>query len=175
MELTTRRAGRRTYFDGDTFSARKSLRDAGAHWDPAERAWWVGDDAKARALVAEVVTTDPADARLECDRGHILGRATYHDRSYYLVGEGESERGEWVRLMFTDGSKTFFTQRSEIEIVKIYRSMMSLADLREFAARRARERKTGICECACHDNLECECPRYCPVHFDGCSRCGCEN
>ena len=33
------------------------------------------------------------------------------------------------------------------------------------------------CRCRCHANPRCACARsgYCPVHHDGCDRCGCES
>ena len=52
------------------------------------------------------------------DRNHIIGRAEYKDKSYYLAGEGESARSPWIQLMFRDGSKTFFASAESVDVVK---------------------------------------------------------
>lgn len=50
LSITTNRIGRRTYIRGATYPIRDTLRNAGAHWDADEKAWWIGDDAKAQAI-----------------------------------------------------------------------------------------------------------------------------
>lgn len=52
LSITTERVGRRTYVRGATFPIRDALRGAGAHWDAESKAWWLGDDEKARAIAA---------------------------------------------------------------------------------------------------------------------------
>lgn len=65
LSITTSRIGRRTYIRGATYPIRDTLRNAGAHWDADEKAWWIGDDAKAQAIAtahAVPVTEAPAPA-----------------------------------------------------------------------------------------------------------------
>lgn len=64
---------------------------------------------------------------------------TKDGKSYYFVGEGSSAKGNWVRLMFRDGSRTFFAERETVEITKRYRGEMSIRRLQSFAEDRKRE------------------------------------
>ena len=146
--LTLTREGRRTYISGDTRIYRNELKEAGAHWDPEKVAWWIGSHAVAEALVARLCTPEKTEAvkaetearMLERDKAAILGRAKYQEKTYYLVGEGFSEsRGRWCRLLFRDGSKTFFADASKVTILKRYEREMSLSRLQEYAD----EQKSG--------------------------------
>jgi hypothetical protein len=146
MSITVSREGRRSYILGNTFAFKSAIKDAGAHWDGDRRAWWIGKHDEADALVArltnpavaEKVKADQDAERLERDRENILGTAKKDGKSYYFVGEGTSAKGDWVRLLFRDGSKTFFAERASVQIEKRYRSAMSLRKLQEYAT----ERKT---------------------------------
>lgn len=172
--------GRRAYVVGQTFNLRNQLREAGCHWDTERRAWWIS--ATKQEVVAQVLAATPPRSDeerqaelLERDRNNILGRAEYNGKAYYLVGQGESPtRGAWVRLLFRDGSKTFFKSSAEVQITHLYQRPQTLDALREYAARAARERQTGVCACRCHRQADCSCPRFCLLHHDGCERCGCE-
>ena len=55
--ITTERIGRRTYFRGETFSHKEAIKNAGGHWDKDQRAWWIGSDADAQALVTRLNNT----------------------------------------------------------------------------------------------------------------------
>jgi len=160
MSISAQRNGRRTYIQGKTFPFRDQLRAAGCHWDADAKAWWIGDHDAALALVAKLVTEKPADEptdseRLERDCSAILGRATYQQRAYYLVGQGENDRGPWVRLLFRDGSKTFFRPAHDVRIDALYASPRSLRDLRAYAEQMKNARDIGACEC---DDCRGRCP-----------------
>lgn len=184
--INIEREGRRSYIVGSTYPFRDQLRAAGAHWDAERRAWWIGGKADvAEALASRLQdalptesaspsATDRATEMLARDRAHILGRATYHEKNYYYVGSGRSDKGEWVRLLFLDGSRTFFADAAEVEIEHTYERSKTLAELRDYAARmRERVREYG-CGCWCHGGSDCDCPAWCSLHHDGCERCGCE-
>ncbi len=139
MELSISREGRRSYFVGQTFAVKDALRNAGAHWDADKRAWWIGSKDEAAALVQQLAAVAPKTEEqkkaemLESDRSNIIGTATKDGKSYYLVGEGIGSRGPWVRLMFRDGSQTFFASRSDVKITKHYQRAQSLEGLRRYA------------------------------------------
>ena len=106
---------------------------------------------------------------LDRDRSHVLGRATYKGRTYYVVGRGQGQRGPWVRLMFRDGTKTFFADASLVETVASYQQPRTLAGLQRYAeqAREAKREGHGIqsrngCICDCADcNGRCRCASHC--------------
>jgi hypothetical protein len=182
VSVSISREGRRSYILGETFALKGALKEAGAHWDSERRAWWMGSHADATALlgrlmdpeVAQELKADQDAERLDRDRGNILGTATKDGNSYYLVGEGRSSKGDWIRLLYRDGSKTFFADRETVQITKRYRGAVSLRKLQAFAEEKKVERKTGVCQCSCHRSAG---------HFgsggfalfDGCDRCGCED
>lgn len=177
--IQTETVGQRVYVTGNTYAIKDALRAAGCHWDGDRRAWWIG--AKKRAAVDHLLNAplpaaeDVEAARLKRDRDNILGTAKYDGKTYYVVGRGTNDRGEWVRLMFRDGRKTFFKPLAEVEIVKTYRRAQTLEGLQEFAERRKREQETGVCECWCHRSASCTCDAgFCSFHHDGCDSCGCE-
>lgn len=185
MSIEIERTGRRSYLLGNTYAYRQLLRDAGAHFDGDRRAWWIGSGEQAQALLAKMQGAESApDAQarkqaemLARDAANILGRATYQGKSYYLVGEGQGSRGPWVRLLFRDGSKTFFADAGAVSVSSRYQRPKSLDSLRQYAERMRRETAGGECECSCHRNPRCTCEttgHNCPIHFDGCDRCGCE-
>lgn len=179
-QISTQQVGQRIYIAGNTYAVKDALKAAGCHWDGERRQWWIGAakrDKIAGLLALPLPASQDVEAeRLRRDRENILGTAKYAGKTYYLVGRGESERGEWVRLMFRDGSKTFFKPASEVEITKTYRRAQTLAGLHEYAERRKREAAGGPCECWCHRSSWCSCDGgWCSFHHDGCDSCGCEN
>lgn len=179
-KLGTETIGQRIYLTGNTYAVKDALKAAGCHWDGERRQWWIGAAKREKIanLIAQPlpVAQDVEASRLEHDRNNILGRAEYDDHSYYLVGRGENERGAWVRLMFRDGSKTFFKPATEVTITKTYQRPQTLKGLQEYAERLKREQETGVCECWCHSSYHCTCDSgFCSFHHDGCDSCGCEN
>ena len=177
MQVTINIEARRAYILGNTYPIKDQLKNAGAHWDADRKAWWISSaksDAIASLISSPAAATAQQTDRLDYDRKHILGRAKYSGHSYYLVGEGSNDRGSWVRLMFRDGSKTFFKAAGEVEIAR-YQSVKTLDDLRAYAERMKQEQADGECHCRYHDRSDCTCPGFCRVHFDGCEYCGCEN
>lgn len=117
------------------------LKQAGAHWDSTHKAWWVSIAKKSeveKILHAEPEQLEEAQKRetkrqLERDRNNILGRAKYDGTSYYVVAHGENSRGDWVKLLFRDGSKTFYKAAADVEITKEYEKPTTLAKLQAFA------------------------------------------
>ena len=53
------REGRRSYLTGSTYDIKDAIKSAGGHWDPDRRAWWIGDDDKARTLAAKAAAAPP--------------------------------------------------------------------------------------------------------------------
>jgi len=121
----------------------EALKDIGARWDADRRAWWVGVGKRERVeeILSQVGASDVEAGRLAKDRENILGRATFGGHSYYVVGRGTNERGDWVRLMFRDGSKSFFKSLADVEVTKIYQRPTTLERLREFAEQMRVERE----------------------------------
>ena len=151
--LSVERIGRRSYIVGETYSVRTALRDAGAHWDPGRKAWWLGKAADAQALVERYAPRAAAAAAkrdeqsdeqrkadlLARDRDAILGRATRNGHTYYLVGQGTGDRGPWVRLLYRDGSRTTFAPADEVQITARYQRPRTLTELQAYALGRSRD------------------------------------
>jgi hypothetical protein len=180
MTIEGRRCWIKTAFGESCVPALQAL---GVHWNDERKAWWI-TSAK-RAAVEEIINragasklNERAKAELlERDRNNILGRAKYEGNTYYLVGRGTNTRGEWIRLMFRDGTKTFFAREpAKVEITKLYEEPRTLKGLQEYAARMKREAAGGPCECWCHSSHDCTCNRgFCSLHHDGCDACGHES
>lgn len=175
MSTTLDTVGRRIYFRGAPYGAREALKSAGASWDADQRAWYVGTQrrAEAEALLARLAT--PREETLAEDDRRIVGRATYRGVSYVVLWEGVRQGVLTARLASRDGQRIFWARGDDLQIAARYKSPRSLADLREYAERRAREARTGLCECRCHRRDDCHCPGWCPLHHDGCDACGCES
>jgi hypothetical protein len=134
---TTETTGRRTYVIGNTYAVRDALRAAGAHWDADRKAWWMGDAAKASALVASLGATAPAAASTQADRqapgtdATIAGKATYKGKTYYVAGRVDRGRTRWddrVGMVTSrDGDKVLLYSRDG--------SMQFWAPLQQFGAR----------------------------------------
>lgn len=168
------REGRRSYIVGNTYPVKDALKAAGAHWDGDRRAWWLGDDADARALVerlgspAAAPTSTPAAAPAApeglSDDTKIAGKATYKGRPYLLLWVGETRRGQAAKLAFADGSKVFWADASAVEVTKVYERhpvkgpmtwrRMQLLRAR-YAAGRAQGYDDGIAEGRRYECPEC--------------------
>ncbi len=116
------------------------LKSLGATWDKARRSLWIGVQKRAKVEALLAVEPSPADqeaarlAALERDHQHLIGSAKYKGQSYYLVAKGDNDRGPWFKLLFRDGSRSFFaTSPSDVEVVKIYQKPRTLAQMQEFA------------------------------------------
>jgi len=126
MTISIRTAGRRTYFDGDTYRHRDTLRKAGAHWDVSARAWWIGDRKSAEEIVSRIAggssqeASAAPDARPEiiADNTRIRGMVEYKGRSYLWLAE--TRDGTKKLIAFQDGSKQFWATASECRITKTY-------------------------------------------------------
>ncbi len=177
MAIQLVQEGARLYFRGDTYSVRDRLRSAGAHWDAGQKSWWLGTAKReeAEALLAQIAAGGAGEAERLDPNAPLLGRARYKGRTYLIAWEGETKRGRAFRLAFTDGSKVFWASAAEVEVVRRYSPSgraVTLLSLQEFAARRERERTTGVCECRCHREPNAGQPGS--TLYDGCDRCGCE-
>ena len=112
--------------------------DLAAKWDATTKTWKIS---KSKAVALDALIHDLGGnspealnaARLAKDCENILGRASFGGKSYYLVGEGANERGARVKLLFRDGSQTFFKPAVEVEITKKYQKPTTLARLQAFA------------------------------------------
>jgi hypothetical protein len=175
--MTLQKVGRRIYFKEAPFSLLDKLKKVGAHWDPDRKEWWIGakQEAVASALATEAGDATPATEGLSETAKVLLGRATYKGGTYYFLWAGERNGAPCAKLCFRDGSRVFWAKGEELAIVARYQSPRSIAGLREFSERKAREKKTGVCECWCHVASDCGCPGFCLRHHDGCDACGCEN
>lgn len=148
MSLQAITEGQRVYIAGNTFAVKDALKRAGCHWDGERKMWWIGAAKRNQieSLIAKPlpVSKDVEADRLERDRNNILGTAKYNGHSYFVVGEGRNERGGWIRLMFRDGSKTFFKNADEIQRGKTFRKPVTL----EFLQQPREERHSEMCaEC----------------------------
>lgn len=166
--ITIEASGRRYYLRGNTYPVRDALRAAGAHWDRDAQAWWVGKRDVAEQLLARLSgasPSTPAAAESSPSVGAsetvgantaVVGRARYKGREYLVLWVGETRRGRAAKLAFTDGSKVFWADESEVQITKTYqtrewrgrREPMTfgrLTSLREeYSAQRAAERDCGL-------------------------------
>lgn len=170
VKLRIEQHGPRTYLRGNTFPLRSALHAAHAHYDRERRAWWFSSVNQARAFVKKQTGSSESAARIpahEIEHDHIIGRAVYHARDYYLIEQGMSERGRWVRLLFPDGSKSFVTSATHVTVIRRYdppRSLSQLHDVKLAASR-------GRCSCGCH--REPNAGGIGSILYNGCNRCGC--
>ena len=100
-EIVTAREGRRTWISGPTKPFRDQLCRAGAHWDPARVAWWIGSDAEAKTLVAKL------NAML---RGDHVAAAERHAAQ---MAQANQARADWLanpintKYIYTAKDKTW--------------------------------------------------------------------
>lgn len=121
MAIETKREGRRTYILGTVYAQRPQCKAAGATWDPDRRAWWMGDDSKARAL-AEQLATAPETAEPEGlkDSDELYGRGLHKGKSCLVVWIGPTKKGLSAKLASMDGSRIWWAPASEVEVKKAY-------------------------------------------------------
>lgn len=134
--ITLQADGRRVYFVGNTYSVKDALRNAGAHWDAARKAWWTGKKAEAEAILKSLQPTSPSSDGVDLDAKVIKGRATYQGKDYYLLARGISQNTgkPYVKLCFRDGSKVFWASNpADVMVQSEYREPMSINKLRAFA------------------------------------------
>lgn len=156
MAIQTQNEGRRTYLIGDTYPIRDQLRDAGAHWDAARKAWWLGSRERAEQLAGALAPV--SDQRQQAaqpqqtapgEGATVAGRAEYKGKTYYIAGRVDrghthyddgvdavtTRDGAKILLYFRDGSSQFWAARSEVRVVKSYDRPQTIRGLREYAAR----------------------------------------
>jgi hypothetical protein len=121
MGVEVKREGRRTYILGAPYGAREQLKAAGAHWDGDRKAWWLGDDAKARAL-AEQLATAPAEPEGLRDGDILLGRGAYRGRSCLVLWVGDTQGERRCRLASLDGSRAWWAPAEEVGVEKRYQA-----------------------------------------------------
>lgn len=150
MSVTLHPEGARIYLHGDTYAVREAIKAAGAHWDADARAWWIG--AKKRAEIERVIgSAKPSaaqeDDRLRRDRDNIQGTARYQGHSYFVCWSGRTSRGtEAYRLLFRDGSKTFWADAADVQPNKAFRRPVTLAMLQSPEARPTTQHPAN-CDC----------------------------
>lgn len=185
--LTVERQGRRSYIIGNTYPHKDALREAGAHWDGERRAWWLGDDAAARALAekcgqARCEPSAPAAAPSDKlgEDAKVAGKATYKGRPYLLLWLGETRRGPAAKLAFSDGSKTFWADASAVEVTKRYEAdrygkPMTFGRLEALRAKYKRAREQGYEDGIADGQRYCceECGEYVTRGQGSCWETGC--
>jgi hypothetical protein len=193
--INVERIGRRSYLRGNTYPIKDQLRSAGAHWDGEQRAWWIGDHAKAVELAGGAQSGDsgseqPRNADQLSADARIAGKARYKGREYLLVWEGATKRGRAAKLAFTDGSKVFWANAGEYEVTKIYESRessyrggrsptehMTFGRLQRLREKYARARKEGAVDDGGRilgTRYECpECGEYVTAGQGSCWETGC--
>lgn len=88
---TIERVGRRAYVRGDTYALRHRLREAGATWDPEERAWWIGTGRVAR--IEEILTSS---AGLLSGQHRCCPPKKHNDLVRAASGVWSREHGAWL-------------------------------------------------------------------------------
>lgn len=154
MCIQIQKDGRRFYLVGNTFAIKDKLRAAGAHWDGDRKAWWTSKIDVAEQFTSgssgEVPSRPEGDTLTEDSK--IAGKATYKGKQYILVWEGETKRGRACKLAFADGSKVFWAEASEVQIVKRYEAReyrgrienMTFGRLQRLRAEYSRDRRAGV-------------------------------
>lgn len=153
-KITVQSEGRRHYLLGNTYSIKEQLRSAGAHWDGDRKAWWTSklDVAMKFAGESDAEPSSLPEGDTLTDDSKIAGKATYKGKQYILVWEGETRRGRACKLAFSDGSKVFWSEASEVQITKRYEAReyrgrvehMTFGRLQRLRADFARDRKAGV-------------------------------
>lgn len=132
MTITIESRGRRHYLVGNTFAIKDRLRAAGFHFDGDNRAWWTSKRELTESLAGSAPAVQPRDDARGLDTD-VIGRAEYKGRSYYVIWEGQTQRGYAAKLVFRDGSKTFWANGGEYQITKRYQNKKTIKDLQEYA------------------------------------------
>jgi len=147
--------GRRIYVTGNTYPFKDQLKAAGAKFDGARKAWWIGVQ-KRDEIERAVAKAEPKQAQQSNGGGNtpregldsiVAGRGKYKGRTYYLAGREERGRTHWddgvvpvqtrdgakYLLYFRDGSKQFWAAQELVEVGKIYQAPKTIRSLREYA------------------------------------------
>lgn len=148
MTFAIEQIGRRHYITGNTYPHKTTLRDAGAHWDGARRAWWIGKRDVAEELVDQLkqAQAEPKKETVDQDARVIRGRAEYKGKTYYVLAAGTSQRTgkPYAKLCSRDGALVFWARDDEpIKMLKTYDEPTSINRLRAYAERMKRERDNG--------------------------------
>lgn len=116
MSIGTEKIGTRVYVTGNTYAVKDRLKAAGCHWDGERRQWWIGA-AKQAAIAAIVGGLDGQPAPKEdLSTRRVYGKVRYKERSYYVIGHGNSR----VRLTVLDASIDFWADESACQWEKQY-------------------------------------------------------
>lgn len=191
MTVTLEHAGRRHYIVGDTYAVRSEIKSAGAHWDADRRAWWLGDQKKAEALVASLASACATGEKKDEAPGldaTVAGRAQYKGKTYYIAGRTYRDRydgyrssvsavtsrdGTRVLLYARDGSFQFWAEVDAIEQTATYQRPRTIRSIREYAEQAKRAQETGECA-TCERNFAAG--RWAPYRGSGdyetCHMCG---
>ena len=81
---------RRIYFREAPFAAKDKLKEAGATWDPDQKAWFVGTQKTtvAEALLSELSAQASQPETVAETAPVLLGLATYQGQTYYFCSPG---------------------------------------------------------------------------------------
>ena len=137
-DLYLEEVGRRYYVKGKgTYAAKDTLKAQGLSWDSREKAWWTGKKEVAqKALEAALKGSSSSEEGKpsRTDTNRILGKAEYKGKSYYIVWSARTSRGtDAFRLLFMDGTKTFWAGARDVRATKTYRKPRTLRELQEYA------------------------------------------
>lgn len=121
MSISTKREGRRTYILGTAFEHRSQCKAAGATWDGEKRAWWLGNDAKAKALAAQLAAQPVRGAFSGLkDTDTLHGRGRHQGKSCLIVWMGNTARGRSAKLANLGGTMMWWAPADEVEVQKVY-------------------------------------------------------
>lgn len=167
MTIQLQSEGRRHYLVGNTYPIKDQLRAAGAKWDAGRKAWWIGklDVAQKLAGSGSEASSDSRSSDYLTRESRIAGKATYRGKPYILVWEGTTSRGRACKLAFSDGSKVFWADASEVQVTKRYEDReyggrvehMTFGGLQRARAKYARAREQGNEDGICNGQRY-ECP-----------------
>lgn len=146
-EIKVERIGRRSYITGNTYPHKDALRDAGAHWDAEQRAWWIGKEEEADNLVKKLNNNPSVTTDNDGENTVVAGKATYKGKTYYVAGRIERGRTVWkdhvhpiqtrdgkkTLLVLHNGSKTFWADTTELSAMFHYEKPKTIGSLRRFA------------------------------------------
>lgn len=138
--------GRRVYLRGDTFPLRDRLREIGARWDPAERAWWVSSDKRDRMERLVESADRPAPDQTEPTDRLVGARANYKGRPCYVAARESADDDDGVSLVTTrdgsrmllvshDGTRQWWASATDVRVTKQYQAPMTIGSLRDYAMR----------------------------------------
>lgn len=152
---TIAKQGRRFYLQGLPFAEKDRAKSLGCKWDSNERAWWTGKLEVAEQLVKGATGSADASGSTGAtgsgdapgESAIVAARVTYKGKTYYAAGRIVRGRtryddqvdvittrdgSKWM-LYFRDGSKSFWSARSELQVVKSYNKPQSIGGLKRYA------------------------------------------